>query len=97
MTNTKINQIITEEIAAANIPSDKSVKIFFAGNGATIRVFHHSTYNGTYNSTVNGVTTVKHVSYPTVSQCSFGLHVWGIQGEQRVRAKVREYIASVAC
>lgn len=96
MTNTKINQIITEEIAAAKLPEDVSFDIRFSRNSAFIMATERHLWRMNYNVTRNGVTTTEldeHYEYSTIG---FGVRVWGIQGEQIVRAKVREYIARAA-
>lgn len=97
MTNTKINQIVTEEIAAAKLPEDVSVKVNFNGNGAFILATERHLFSQSYNVTRNGVTTTEQDEHYEYNHVGFGLKVWGIQGEQIVRTKVREYIASVAC
>lgn len=95
MTNTKINQIITEEITTAQLPEDLSVEVHFSGNSAKLQAIVRSLFSQSYQSTYAGVTTTKQVAYYTYSQRGFGKKVWGIQGEQRVRERVRKYLAEV--
>lgn len=98
MTNERINQIITEEIAAAKLPENVSIETTFYGNGAYIAAFDTTPTSFTFNVTYAGVTTTKTTTHHTHSQIGFcGEEVWGIQGEQRVREIVRKYLAEVNC
>lgn len=97
MTNTEIKNIIGEEIAAAGIPENMSIKVFFNGNGAKIRTFERSLCGQPYNVKIGEASTMKHAPHYEVSQIGWGLTVWGIQGAQRLRELVRGYLAEVAC
>lgn len=97
MTNERINQIITEEIAAAQLPEGLSVEVHFSGNSANLQAIVRSLFSQPYNSTVAGVTTTKQDTHYEYCLRGFGKKVWGIQGEQRVRRIVRGYLAEVAC
>lgn len=97
MTNAEIKNIIGEEIAAAQIPENMSIKVFFNGNGARIRTFERSLCGQPYDVKIGEVSTVKHTPHYEVSQIGWGQMVWGIQGPQRIRELVRAYLAAVAC
>lgn len=97
MTNERINQIITEEITAAQLPEDLSIEVHFSGNRANLQAIVRSLFSQPYNITFAGVTTTKQDTHYEYCQRGFGKKVWGIQGEQRVRKIVREYLAEVAC
>ena len=96
MTNTKINQIITEEIAAAKLPEDVSFDIRFSRNSAFVMASVRHLFSQPFAITRNGVTTTEQDTHYEYNHVGFGLEVWGIQGEQIVRAKVREYIERAA-
>lgn len=97
MTNDEIKNIISEEIAAANLSENVSVETAFHGNGAFIIAFDNYIASYTYNSTYCGVTTTKREALPSRNTIgSGGKKVWGIQGEQRIRSVIRQYLAYVA-
>lgn len=97
MTNAEIKNIIGEEIAAAQIPENMSIKVFFNGNGAKIRTFERSLCGQPYNVKIGEASVTKHSPHHEVSQIGWGRTVWGIQGPQRIRELVRAYLAEVTC
>lgn len=81
MKNTEMTAIARELIASANLPENVEIKVFEgAGNSIMLRSFRH------YPPT----------ELTRISQIGYGLRLWGVQGEERIRNKIAAYIAGVA-
>lgn len=86
MKNIEMTTIAHELITAANLPKNVEIKVLTSvGNCIMLRSFRRSNAN----SPILG----EHIS---VSQIGYGLRLWGIQGEQRIRNQIAAYIAEVA-
>lgn len=96
MTNEQIKNIINEEIAATQLPENVFVEVTFHGNSAFLMAFSRHLFNQTYTVTRGNVTTAENDVHYEVSRIGFGgKSVWGIQGEQRIREVLRQYLAYV--
>ena len=91
MTNERIKQIIEEE--TARLPKNVEFRVTFHSNSAYIYGRELDECEKVVERWVNGIYSPyidKHISAYPLGPC--GKSVYGIQGEQRVREIVREYV-----
>lgn len=89
MTNDRIREIITEE--TARLPANVRFDVTFHGNGAYICGIELEKYERRIERYIDGVYS-PYVSCYTSCYRFNGRWVYGIQGEERVRRIVREYV-----
>lgn len=89
MTNERIKEIITEE--TARLPENAEFRVTFHGNSAYICARELEKYERRIERYIDGVYSPCVSCYTSCSHFN-GRWVYGIQGEERVRRIVREYV-----
>lgn len=95
MKTSEMLSIANEMIATANLSDDLSIRVASHGNSISLQAVSRGLFSRNYTVTKDGVTRTVNDTHYEYSQRGYGMRVWGIQGEQRIREKIAAYIEEV--